>query len=340
MLPRSIGRTVVNLCLIVFITHVSVNAQTDPSEIEKYKKDNQEMSRLIRKGDLKEAKKMAAELCSVAEKVFGPGDRETGIAYKNAGEISRGKEDYSDAYEYLSRAIDIFQKGDKNGSNADMIAKSASSLGFVLAKQGKEDQAGEMYKLAIAKAVVAFGEDSAELIQIRREYVLFKVLIKDYEGADKQFAELYTATAKVFPDQEDLLTRIDDDYICTVGLNTSFGLGSDDSEFFAAKKAIRSKDIADEGKTVETGVVNGKALSLARPEMNPGMASRLTGRAEVVVRIVIGKEGNVNRAWAICGPGFLHGSSVDAARRSRFRPTLLNGEPVEVSGVIVYNYRR
>ena len=65
-------------------------------------------------------------------------------------------------------------------------------------------------------------------------------------------------------------------------------------------------------------------------------ARRLPGK--VIVRVVIDEEGKVIAAQAVSGNALLRPAAVKSARRARFSPTLLSGQPVKVSGVISYNF--
>jgi TonB family protein len=58
----------------------------------------------------------------------------------------------------------------------------------------------------------------------------------------------------------------------------------------------------------------------------------------VVVVITIGNDGNVIYAKAKSGPEELYGASEAAALKARFKPTLLEGKPVKVSGLMSYNF--
>lgn len=90
---------------------------------------------------------------------------------------------------------------------------------------------------------------------------------------------------------------------------------------------------------ISGGVLNGKAQSLAQPEY-PQAARENHDEGLVKVRIVIDELGSVISAEAIEGPETLRQAAVDAAFKSRFSPTRLSGQPVKVSGVILYNFVR
>lgn len=92
-----------------------------------------------------------------------------------------------------------------------------------------------------------------------------------------------------------------------------------------------------EQKTVSGGVVNGKALYLAQP-VYAAAARTLNVSGKVTVQVLIDEDGNVVSAKAVEGHPLLRHSAVEAARESRFTPTLLSKQKVRVSGVILYNF--
>lgn len=88
---------------------------------------------------------------------------------------------------------------------------------------------------------------------------------------------------------------------------------------------------------VSLGVVNGKAKSLVTPPYPlPAKAVRASG--VVNVQVMIDENGNVTSANAVDGHPLLRQAAENAARASKFNPTLLSKEPVKVSGVIIYKF--
>ena len=85
------------------------------------------------------------------------------------------------------------------------------------------------------------------------------------------------------------------------------------------------------------GVLNGKALALPQPAYPP-LARAAHASGTVTVQVLIDEEGNVIKAAAVDGHPLLQAASVAAAREAKFTPTLLEGEPVKVTGVIQYNF--
>ena len=88
---------------------------------------------------------------------------------------------------------------------------------------------------------------------------------------------------------------------------------------------------------ISGGVLNGKATHLVQPPY-PAIARSAHASGQVVVQVLIDENGNVVAAHATSGHPLLQPAAVAAARGSKFSPTKLSGQPVKVSGVIIYNF--
>ena len=89
---------------------------------------------------------------------------------------------------------------------------------------------------------------------------------------------------------------------------------------------------------ISGGVLNGKAISLPQPPYPPvAKAARASGT--VTVQVTIDEEGKVISATAVSGHPLLRAAAQAAARQARFTPTKLSGQPVKVTGVVIYNFR-
>jgi TonB family protein len=88
-----------------------------------------------------------------------------------------------------------------------------------------------------------------------------------------------------------------------------------------------------EGDDIEVG----RTLELPKPKY-PAIARAAHASGQVVVQLLIDKDGAVIAAAAVSGHPLLYGASVAAARQARFSPTTVKGEPVKVTGVITYTF--
>jgi protein TonB len=89
---------------------------------------------------------------------------------------------------------------------------------------------------------------------------------------------------------------------------------------------------------VTGGVLNGSALNLPAP-VYPETARRMRTSGIVEVEVVIDENGRVISAKAVSGPAIFRDNAVQAALRAKFTPSKLSGQPVKVTGKIIYNFR-
>jgi TonB family protein len=88
---------------------------------------------------------------------------------------------------------------------------------------------------------------------------------------------------------------------------------------------------------IEGGKLNGNAITLPNPEY-PDIARAARAEGSVTVQIMIDETGHVISARAVSGHPLLQAAAVTAARQALFAPTRLKGEPVKVTGSLIYNF--
>jgi len=80
-------------------------------------------------------------------------------------------------------------------------------------------------------------------------------------------------------------------------------------------------------------VMEAKALERTQP-VYPAIAKAAHVQGTVVLHAIISKAGTVDQLQLVSGPPLLVSAAMDAVRQWRYRPTLLNGEAVEVDTTI------
>lgn len=83
--------------------------------------------------------------------------------------------------------------------------------------------------------------------------------------------------------------------------------------------------------------ITGKAIYKFQPPY-PSLAKQTHVAGAVTVNIVVDETGKVVSARAASGHPFLAPAAQQAAYQWRFSPTMLNSQPVKVSGVITFNF--
>ncbi|MGA9960003.1 MAG: TonB family protein, partial [Acidobacteriaceae bacterium] len=85
--------------------------------------------------------------------------------------------------------------------------------------------------------------------------------------------------------------------------------------------------------TVSSGVEASKIIDQVQPIYPPiAKAARIQGT--VVLAATIGKNGSIQDLKVVSGPAMLQQAALDAVRRWRYRPTVLDGVPVDVDTTI------
>jgi TonB family protein len=187
-------------------------------------------------------------------------------------------------------------------------AVEANERGNSSFDEGKYEEAIAAYQEAIS-LYQRYAEAYANLGDARRE-------LKRYEQA----VAAYQVAIRLKPNYGDAYNGLADTY-------EAMGRNAD-------AEAARNRGNASYGSG---GVMNAKAITLGRPSY-PAAAKAAKVSGKVEVRVLIDETGQVIRAEAISGPPLLRGAAVMAASQSTFTPTSLGGQPVKVSGVIVYNF--
>jgi protein TonB len=88
---------------------------------------------------------------------------------------------------------------------------------------------------------------------------------------------------------------------------------------------------------ISSGVSAGLLLTPLRP-VYPEIAKIAHVSGTVVVTATIDKSGRIVGLQVLSGPVMLQKAAVDAVRDARYRPYLLNGQPVEVITTFSVNF--
>ena len=88
---------------------------------------------------------------------------------------------------------------------------------------------------------------------------------------------------------------------------------------------------------VSSGVASGNLINKVQPTYPPiARTNRIAG--QVVLHALISKSGNIENLQVVSGHPMLTQSAIEAVRQWKYKPYLLNGEPVEVETTIQVNF--
>jgi TonB family protein len=266
---------------------------------------------------------LSNNLGSFDECAFGAASEAVRLDPKNAdalgmrGFLYSAKQDYDSALSDLNEAIRL--KPDN-----PFFYKIRSSI---YERQNRFDKAIEDYSAAMKT-------DATHYDYAKRGGLYFKN--NDFENALKD----YTEAVRLKPDNESYYTMRAEIYR-KLGKTTEANADELKAKEFE-DKTVDTTDTPTNSrlpypKIVSGGVLNGKATNLVKPTYPPA-AKAVRASGAVNVQVTVDEKGNVVSASAVSGHPLLRASAVQAARESKFEPTLLSGKAVKVTGVIVYNF--
>ena len=115
------------------------------------------------------------------------------------------------------------------------------------------------------------------------------------------------------------------------------GSPGEEAEATTNDEAATENSNASEGNIISGGILNEKAISKPQPPYPPA-AKAARAQGSVSVDVTVDETGSVISAEAVSGHPLLRAAAVAAAKQAKFSPTLVQGEPVKVSGLLTYNF--
>ena len=110
-----------------------------------------------------------------------------------------------------------------------------------------------------------------------------------------------------------------------------------DKEEAAKRAAEKPKEVVKPEFLNLGALSNVNAVRLVMPTYSM-MARQSRVEGKVTVEVELDVEGNVISAEATSGHAMLRQSAEDAAKKSKFKPAVFNGEPIRAKGIVTYNF--
>ncbi|MGI8669824.1 MAG: TonB family protein [Aridibacter sp.] len=318
------------LIICTFCLLISANAQENVSKVGSLKELNLKVVEKYKAGDFKDALELAEKSLALTVEIFGENNKETALVYANIAEINMARKKYDDATENFKKAVSILEIVQKD-DQVDKI-KYLDRLGTSLALDGKEKEAKEVFEKLLNTAENKYGKENKEIILYLKTTTDFYIFTKEYDRAEELFVRRHLLSKKLFGKESDELEIIGDEFQCFTSRAYDPKKGIESYERF------RDATKTDNDDSTKQGVVNGKARLLQKPKY-PVEARKTRSGGVYTIKIEIDEKGKVTTAKSICGGNkYLEEASVEAAFKSKFEPTTVNGEPKKVTGYIVYRY--
>jgi protein TonB len=89
--------------------------------------------------------------------------------------------------------------------------------------------------------------------------------------------------------------------------------------------------------SISAGVAGGLLIQKTAP-VYPQMAREARVSGTVVIQATISKTGAIENLHVVSGPTMLRQPAMDAVKTWRYKPSLLDGEPVDVETTVSVNF--
>jgi TonB family protein len=331
------------------LLHVGVSAQTNgngqasaqgqaatqtpvasSTELLEAQKLNSEVVKLFNAGKYDEAIPLAKRVLQIREKALTPGDERINAALINLAELYASKQKYGDAEEYYQRLLSVYEKA--SAPNPQAQAQVLDRLALLNYRQSAFDKTEKFYQRALTLREQIQGPEHLEVAPSFYNLAEFYRLRGNYKKAEQYYSQLLEIKEKLPQGAGTKYADLKLRYACALRKDGK----SDEAEKVETGDA-GVKQGNDLVKQINAGVINGKALSLPRPAY-PSEAKDARISGTVAVKVIIDETGKVTFACAISGHPLLQAASENAAMEARFSPTLLEGVPVKVTGIVTYNF--
>ncbi len=294
--------------ILTLITAFGVIAQTDSqdTQAQEINKMNLEVVRLFSEKKYSEALPIAKRTIELTEKKYGGESIELARTYFNLGYLFTALNDDKSAKNTFEKAVKIYKKipnlskkdGEQFAQILENLAINKQKKDFIFAESDLEEAVLWREKFS--------GSDAKELTSTYFLLGNISYWKKDYKkSAERYFKvlDLIEKNASIGKDNANMAY-----YRC----RCSYFKAGKDSEIYDLERKFKDKilpQMPPDLKSINSGVVNGKALDLVKP---PYPSEARTDRAEgtVPVEVFISKEGKVVSA---CGLGKVHKALIEAA---------------------------
>ena len=95
---------------------------------------------------------------------------------------------------------------------------------------------------------------------------------------------------------------------------------------------------SNESKPKSGGQIQQAVLIYRKDAEYPKIAKQTGAKGTVTLNATIGTDGLVKKVKVVSGHPMLTNAAIDAVKQWRYRPTLLNGQPVETETQVLINF--
>ena len=219
-------------------------------------------------------------------------------------------------------------------------AEQLSAQVVKLYQSGKFDDALPLAERALALREKVLGSDNELVAAALRNLAEVQLAKKRNKEAEATYEKYLSVYGKVLGETNSNFINALDRYVCLlVGINRRDKALEIQNRLY---KLDNKFDYDDTGKTPAknlemAGLMLGKIVNLPRPNyLAEAKQAGISG--SVVFKITVDETGKVVAAKALCGHPLLVKGAETSIQQAQYKPTIISGQPVKVTGVAIYNF--
>lgn len=319
------------LSLLFLATLLLANSSQESPKLDEADRLNEAAVKLYNRGKYNQALPLAKRALEIRDKLLPRTDPRISSSLTNLGEIYLALKVYKPARETFQRLLQTQEEsfGPEDVNLAFTLDRLA--VLYYVARNSRETEAA--YKRALALREKTLGPNDVQVAESwfkLGEFYRFErnlePALESYKRALNLYGKLTGITTREFE-------QASDGFAC-------LGYDHHKPELFKELTLIRKQfsgsETPDEAEALT--LLNGRAISMPHLQY-PVAAARRRLNGIVIVKVEINESGDVVEATDMCkGPPFLSEAALAAARKARFLPTVFNGQPVKVRGVMRYTF--
>ena len=322
-------------CVFCWLACATAFAQGSPAAsspaLEEASQLNQQAVKLHQEGKSAEAIPLAKKALKLREEALGQNHELVGITLFNLGSFHYSAQQYLEAESPYKRALQVYEA--TYGAEDDRLSVLLVRLGWIQHFKSAVSQAEGYFNRHLSLAEKNHSQEhvnvEAALIslgqfqeKIGKPEKAIPFMIRAIAIQEKLYGEIHKNTA-------DTVEKC----ACLMAITNNAKGGA----YLDRAMRIQS-ELATGVAPVSPKVLQGVATHKEAPEYpSAAKAARLSGT--IIVKVLIGEDGTVIEATRLCGPDLLAPGAVNAARKWRFKPSVVNGNPTKVNGLLTFNFR-
>lgn len=287
--------------------------------------------RLFGENRYEEALPLARRALKIREEKLGPNHPQVAAALTNLAEVYLAREKPDEAEPLYKKALAIYEKSSE--AAGPRLGQLLDRLALIRYSKGDLDKAQELYERAIVIKERTAGQESEDVAQSLSGLVTLYNAKHEYGKVEPLLRRIVSIKEKSAGATSTDVARTLERLACVLYRNKE--------EAEAQKVEARAADILYKGKPepveLSETLFGCKLLKNPYPKY-PEAARRIAGARVILVSVEADETGRITSARMISGESAFKDASEQAAMSAQLRPTLIDGRPVKVKGVIKYQF--